>query len=168
MEFKSTANYWLDALNQYSDEQLLKQPNASAWSMGQVYVHLILASDHFFMENAKRCIQKEGEVIKGGKNRYGKLLFLIRRFPPMKFKMPKSGVQPRQPESVEHLKAKMEKTIQKIKEVSGNLSGYDSSLKVKHPAFGYLHAMEWFRMNEMHFAHHKRQKKQLDKFLKMG
>jgi len=168
MELKSAAFYWMDALNQYSDEQLLRAPSDSEWSMGQVYVHLILASDHFFMENARKCIQKEGEVIEGGKSRYGKLLFLIRRFPPMKFKMPKSGVQPRQPEGVEYLRAKMEKTIQKIKEVSGTLSGYEPSIKVKHPAFGYLNAMEWYRMNEMHFTHHKRQKKQLDKFLKMG
>ena len=82
--------------------------------------------------------------------------------------MPKSGVEPRQPESIEFVRPKMEKTIQIIKEVSGSLLGYDPLLKVKHPAFGYLNAIEWFRMNEMHFTHHKRQKKQLDKFLKMG
>ena len=168
MVFKSAAIFWLDELGQYSDEQLLKQSGGSGWSMGQVYVHLMLASNHFFMENATKCIQKEGEVMKGGKNRYGKLLFLIRRFPPMKFRMPKSGVEPRQPESVEYVRVKLEKTMQKIQEVSGTLSGYNPKLKVKHPAFGYLNAMEWYRMNEMHFTHHKRQKKQWDKFLKMG
>ena len=111
MVFKNAATYWLDELDRYSDEQFLKKPGESGWSMGQVYVHLMLAGNHFFMENAKKCIQKEGEVMKGGKNHYGKLLFLIRRFPPMKFRMPKSGVEPRQPESVEYVRDKLEKTI---------------------------------------------------------
>jgi hypothetical protein len=168
MKLDCRAKYWLDELSNYSTEQLLKKPNESSWSLGQVYVHLMLASDHFFMENAKKCVQNEGQIVNGGKNRYGKLLFLIGRFPPMKFKMPGSGVEPRQPDSIDYVKPKLERSIQIIHEVSGILAGYNAKLKVKHPAFGYLNAMEWYRMNEMHFAHHRRQKKQLDKFLKMG
>jgi len=134
--------------------------------MGQVYTHLILANDKFFIKNAELCLNKEGEIKKGGKNKWGRLLFFLGGFPPMKFKMPGSvTVEPRPPENIEYIRNKLTNAISKVNELSSRIVEYNPAIKIKHPAFGYLNAKEWFRMNEMHFRHHLRQKKRLETFL---
>jgi hypothetical protein len=37
--------------------------------------------------------------------------------------------------------------------------------KTKHPGFHYLNAIEWLQFIEMHFRHHLKQKKRIDKYL---
>lgn len=166
MRYSDAANYWLDEIDNYSESDFLKNPTADSWSVGQVYIHLILGSDHFFIANSAACQLGKGDLKKGGKNKYGALIFFLKRFPPMKFNLPKSGVQPREPESIEYVRNKLIKTIEKIQQTAGSLNGFDTKMKIKHPGFGYLNAEEWLQLNEFHFKHHIRQKNQLDKFLK--
>lgn len=166
MSFEKLSEYWLKELNKYSEEQFARNPSDNGWSLGQVYMHLILGNDHFFMKNAEICLNGEGENMKGGKNKWGKILFTINGFPPMKFKRPGGAeAEPRQPESIEHIRGKLRASMEKAKEVSDRLDGYNPNHKVRHPAFGYLNAKEWYRINIMHFKHHRRQKNRLDKFI---
>lgn len=166
MEYGSAAKYWFDQLGNYSESDFLKKPANDGWCIGQVYIHLILGSDHFFAANSAACQDGKGEIKRGGKNQYGTLIFFLKRFPPMKFKLPKSGVQPRDPENIEYARNKLTKTIEKIQQSAASLNGFDPKMKIKHPGFGYLNAEEWLQLNEFHFQHHMRQKNQLDKFLK--
>jgi hypothetical protein len=50
-------------------------------------------------------------------------------------------------------------------ETEQKLSSASEIPKTAHPAFGFLNAREWFHLIEMHFRHHLRQKKRLDRFL---
>ena len=166
MRFSDAAQYWLDEIGTYSERDFLKKPTADSWSVGQVYIHLILASDHFFVANSAACQLGKGELKRGGKDKYGALIFFLKRFPPMKLNQPKSAAQPRAPESIEYVRNKLITTIEKIQQTAGSLNGFDTKMKIKSPGFGYLNAEEWLRVNEFHFKHHRRQKNQLDKFLK--
>ena len=166
MSIEKVGAIWLKELDKYSEEQFAIRPDEKSWSIGQVYVHLILGNDHFFMKNAELCLNEEGERNTGGKNKWGKILFAINGFPPMNFKRPGGNeAEPRQPENIEYVRNKLIASLEKNKEVAAKMNGYDPQLKVKHPAFGYLNADEWYRINGMHFKHHLRQKKKLDKFI---
>lgn len=164
MSYEKVSSYWLKELGNYSEEQFAKKPAEGSWSVGQVYTHLIMANDHFFIKNAAQCLNGEGEHKKGGKSKWGRLLFAINGFPPIKFKKPGGAeTEPRQPENIEYIRRKLQVSIETMTQLSPKLAGYDPMQKVKHPAFGYLNAKEWFQMNLMHFRHHLRQKKKLDK-----
>ena len=88
MKFEKTLDIYSDKLNRYSEEQFLQKPDENSWSLGQVYVHVILANDHFFLKQAEKCLNKEETKNGRGKNLAGKVMFLINGFPNIKFKMP--------------------------------------------------------------------------------
>jgi len=164
MKFEKTLATYFEKIKGYSEAQFLQQPDENSWSLGQVYVHTILANDHFFLKQADMCLNKQETERGRSKNKGGKLIFLIKGFPKMKFKMPKStNVPPRQPENIESIRVKLECSAALAKAIEQQLESYDKDEKTKHPAFGYLNAKEWYLMSEMHFRHHLRQLKQIEK-----
>jgi len=166
MKYEKTTKIWLDKLDVYTEAQLLAIPSDNGWSLGQVYVHLILATDHFFLKNAERCLNKEDTQRGGRKNRNGIIIFVLGGFPNKKYKMPKANeVIPRQPESLEELRVKLLRSIAFGKDITQQLESHDPKEKIQHPAFGYLNAKEWYSMCEMHFRHHLRQMKRIEKSL---
>jgi len=166
MEFDNTLKKYFDKLDKYSEEQFLKKPDENSWSLGQVYVHTILANDHFFLKQAEMCLNKEETERGKSKNRRGIVIFLINGFPNMKFRMPKSvEVPPRQPENIEFVKEKLTRSFEQAKSIVSRLGSYEKDEKTKHPGFGYLNAKEWYRMSEMHFRHHLRQLKRVEKIV---
>ena len=166
MKFEKTLAVHFEKLKRYSEEKFLQKPDESSWSLGQVYVHTILANDHFFLKHADNCLNKEETQQGRGKNKGGKLLFLLNGFPKMKFKMPKTAeVPPRQPENIESVRVKLQRSEERARAIEARLDSYDKNEKTKHPAFGYLNAKEWYRMSEMHFRHHLRQLKHIEKVI---
>ena len=168
MEYRKTFTIWLNALDKYSEEQFRRKPSPESWSMGQVYTHLLLGNDHFFLKQVEKCLNKEGTALGGRKTLAGSFISLINGFPPVRAKMPKAvEVVPRQPENIDFIRKKWLNSMALAENMKKRLPGCDLAHKTRHPAFGFLNAEEWFRANEMHLRHHFRQKKRLDKFLGM-
>ena len=166
MKFRKTLDIYLGKLDGYSEEQFLQQPDENSWSIGQVYVHAVLANDHFFLKQAVRCLDKEDTHQGKGKNNRGRVIFLINGFPNIKFKMPRSAaVTPRQPESIDSNRKKLKRSLDLAQTVEDRLDGFDKNEKTRHPAFGHLNAKEWYRMSEIHFRHHLRQIKRIESSL---
>lgn len=166
MKFKETLDIYFERLKGYSEEQFIQKPDENSWSIGQVYVHAILANDHFFLKQAERCLNKEDTHKGKGRNNRGRVVFLINGFPNLKFKMPKSAaVTPRQPESIDSIRQKLKRSLELAQLVERRLDGFDKNEKTRHPAFGHLNAKEWYRMSEMHFRHHLRQIRRIEKNL---
>ena len=67
--------------------------------------------------------------------------------------------------NIEVMKTGLEKLIKIMRETEQKLSGASENSKTAHPGFGFLNTREWFHLIEMHFRHHLRQKKRLDRFL---
>ena len=112
MKFKETLDIYFERLKGYSEERFIQKPDENSWSIGQVYVHAILANDHFFLKQAERCLNKEDTHKGKGRNNRGRVVFLINGFPNMKFKMPESAeVTPRQPESIDSIRQKLKRTF---------------------------------------------------------
>ncbi len=163
--FLENIKIWEQELPNYEFSDLLKQEDNANWSLGQVYMHLINGTLSFHLKQLELCIHSsENKHLK--KNFKGFLSYkLLKGIPPIKIKVPPTpAYTPKQPENIGEitnglsvLKEKMTNALQLFKE--------DQKGKTEHPGFGFLNAEEWYKLIEMHFLHHLRQKKRIDSYL---
>jgi len=165
-QFEKTAGVWLASLDQYSEEQFAKKPNEDSWSIGQVYNHIVVSARLYHLQQIAQCLEGKQTERNVGKKLPGKLTFFLGSFPPMRIKVPPSETYtPKQPPNIEAMKIGLQKLIKIMRETEQKLSGASEFPKTAHPVFGFLNAREWFYLIEMHFRHHLRQKRRLDRFL---
>ena len=132
-------DFWIDSFKQYDFDTIVMKPSEQSWSLGQVGIHLWMASKGFFFKNAEKCLNKEGTQSGKSKKLGAHLIFTLRMLPPVRYEMPQQvAVIPKQPESKEQL-------IGKLEEIKTIASGYikripqsDPELKTKHPFLGWL------------------------------
>jgi len=164
-QFEKTARLWLVALNDYTDERFARQPEGQ-WSIGQVYYHLVTGTERFHLRACRKCLEHRAEIVEGGKTLPGKIVFLLGSFPPAKIRVPPSDdYTPKQPQSRAEMREGLLKLIETMRALAPQIDHAPPAQKCKHPALGMLNAEEWYGLIEMHFRHHLRQKKRLDKFL---
>jgi len=167
-QFEKTARLWLVSLNDYTEEQFARKPE-EPWSIGQVYFHLVVGTERFHLRACRKCLEHRAEVMEGGKTMPGKIVFLFGSFPPAKIRVPPSDdYTPKQPLSRAEMREGLLKLIETMRTLAPQIAHASPVQKWKHPALGMLNAEEWYRLIEMHFRHHLRQKKRLDKFLAHG
>ncbi len=168
-KFEAITNRYIQALDNYTMEELLRQPAEHSWSLGQVYIHIATANKYFLGKNAEACAKGEDVLTNGkGKNKWGWLVFTLGMFPPMKVKMPKKatgGTEPIQPESKEQIVLKLQENLELFKRIEELVVNAPKNNKKKYPFLGYLNAKEWYSIAIFHMKHHLRQQKNLDKFL---
>ncbi len=154
---------WQQDLNQYTESNLLQQVTPDSWTLGQVYNHLISATLNFHLQQVATC-SVSNENSKKHKNFKGFLAYtILNGFPPIKIKVPPSNTYtPKQPTSKEEISSNLEKVTQAMKESLDKLTSSNKG-KTAHPGFSYITAQEWYRMVEMHWRHHLRQKKEIEK-----
>jgi hypothetical protein len=157
-------------LNQYSLEQLQQTPSEGGWSLVQVYLHLAMSANKYFLQNADKCLNKTDLVTKGNISLPGQLIFLFGRTPNLRIKMPdKVAVNPEQPESKEQLIAELEGLKQRMRTTAAVLrKQFNPKDKRKHAIFGPMNAWQWYRLVAIHFMHHERQRKRLEGMIKPG
>lgn len=162
----SIINYWIAEFKNHDWEKVIEKPSENEWSLGQVGIHLWMASKGFFFKNAEKCLNKEGAE-KGKKKKFAAhLIFTFRTLPPVKYEMPKQvAVVPKQPESLEQLIGKLEETKKMAADYIKRIPQSDPALKTKHPFLGWLNTAEWIQLCNIHFRHHLRQKKRIEKQL---
>jgi len=147
-----------EALADYTELQFETQPHPQAWSLAQMYEHLLVSS-HFFMRQIQKCLKKEKGQPEGSKNEAGENVYKYKSFPPIKIKPPQAYevVMEARPKS-EYLSqlTAIDEAYQNILELVLKDEG---NYKVLHAALGWLNAQEWYMMQEIHLKHHFRQKK---------
>jgi hypothetical protein len=157
-------DYWIDEFNRYDFEQIVKKPSDDSWSLGQVGIHLWMSAKGFFFKNAERCLSKEGTEKGKNKKFAAHLIFTLRMLPPVQYEMPKQvAVVPKQPESKEQLITKLEEIKQMASSYIKRIPESDPELKIKHPFLGWLNTAEWISLCNIHFRHHMRQKRRIEK-----
>ncbi|MCU0428575.1 MAG: hypothetical protein MUF42_01260 [Cytophagaceae bacterium] len=159
------AKYWLKELEFYGENQFRKVTESSPWTIGQVYQHVsedVLHSNAKILENV---LQGKHESV-GGKNLKGWLVFSFSNFLWFKFKS-EENYQPEQPESLTKAKDKMYRYLKEMQryavlvDKNAGVTG-----KIKHPHFGYLNALEWYKVTHLHMVHHQKQKNKIDRILR--
>ena len=159
-KFESVAMYYIKELEKYSLEQLRRKPSEDEWSLGQMYNHLLTASN-MQLDAITKCTT-DSATIDGKKTEMGEKVYTMGAFPPIQIKIPdRPGYTPENPKDKEGVKQQLLQLIKQTKEVEPTLASIPSNQKVKHPGLGYLNAVEWFQLIYMHFAHHLLQKERL-------
>lgn len=160
---ETIVNQYINSLDDYSDEHFFFKTNDETWSLGQMYEHLTVSSQFFFLANCVRCLEKRKGQEGGEKNEFGEKLFIKGSFPPVKLKIPDAI---RGPEPVAKTREEYKSILKKILTDSQNLieavSNDDGSYKALQVAMGWLDAKEWYYLHEMHYRHHLRQKTELE------
>ncbi|MFT9850543.1 DinB family protein [Aneurinibacillus sp. REN35] len=165
-EFEEIATYYIHALEGYTPEEFRRKPSAEEWSMSQLYNHLITAAFHMQIKGIEDCEQMQ-HPSQGEKTAAAAAIFAAGVFPPIKVKVPsKPGYTPDYSTDKEEITERLYQVIEEMRSIEERLSTIPEDSKVQHPAFGYLNAVEWFRLVPMHFTHHLRQKEAIDRFLR--
>jgi len=162
-QFEEEWAYWKRALEDYTDEQLGQLTEASGWTMGQVYDHLIMTSYDLSRDWIPDCLatyEKTGDLTKTAA---GTALFLLGRFPPIRAKF--AGPAPTQPQNKAEIETRFDDLLASMRDTRDLLNQATQSGKKKHFAFGHLDGWEWYRFVTMHLRHHRRQKKRIDELL---
>lgn len=162
--FEQVAMTYLNELERYTYEQLLFKPAPYSWSLGELYNHLIGAG-LIQLEALRKCQGSKAKTDQG-KTWIGKLVYLLGTIPPVKARMPASVEHtPYQPASKEEIRMRLMDFIEQMRSVEPLAASIPTDHKVKQSYFGYINAQEWYHHILMHFQHHLRQKKRMDKLL---
>ena len=157
-------DYWIDEYRRYDFEQILKQPTENSWSLGQVGIHLWMSSKGFFFKNAEKCLSQQGTEKGKAKKLGAHLIFTFKMLPPVRYEMPQQvSVVPKPPESKEQLIGKLEEIKKLASEYIARIPQSNPDLKTKHPFLGWLNTAEWIQLCNIHFNHHRAQKKRIEK-----
>ena len=157
---------YLEALNEYSEEQFQHKQNEDTWSIGQIYEHLLSSSYQLFFKKIDACLRQQHGSLEGEKNTDGVKMFSYGSFPPIKIKVPEAWQGPPPVAKPKDsypaaLNQFLTDAYRKGEEVANDTAGY----KTNHVVLGMLTAAEWYQLLEMHYRHHLRQKKELEHFL---
>jgi hypothetical protein len=165
-KFEKTLELWKDELTKYDFQTLLKKPNLESWSMGQVYIHLINSTLNFHLQQVKSCLENQ-ESSEKPKNFRGFMTYnVLGCFPPIKIEVPPTEFYtPKQPENKEQIIIGLDRVKEEMNSTLPKLE-IKKQGKTTHPGFAYLNGNEWYRLIEMHFRHHLRQKARIDEYLK--
>ncbi|MFB0946803.1 MAG: hypothetical protein ACI9V1_001700 [Spirosomataceae bacterium] len=165
-----TMEPYLEALGTYTDEQFAHKEADDIWSLGQLYEHLVVAANFFFLANTVRCLDKRKGQEGGEMNANGDNVYSYNSFPPIKVKVPGSADKSAQPEAKEKgdYVGSFNKMLADIDALTDRIVEDEGTYKTHHAVFDWLNAKQWCQMLEMHHRHHHRQKAELEGFAGVG
>ena len=166
-KFLPSAKYLLKELDYYRNSQFRKQTQASNWTIGQIYHHIIQGTYDTHFKAIHNCLEEKGGAPKGRKTFLGFLVFAFNSFPLFKIK----GVKNYTPLQIENTSKAKDMMFGYIKEMQKLATEIDkkgnAKYKVKHRIFGRLTALEWYSLIEIHQRHHIKQKQRIDKIIRV-
>lgn len=162
-KFNQTLDIWINALEQKTFTQICAKPAPDSWSLGQLYMHLIEATNHY-LKQINICLTTHDNLTKE-MSPEAKILFQKNEFPDEIIEGPPSNADTPQPDSIAALMHELLQLKEDINRVEILISKSPVQGKTKHPGLHYFNANEWFQFAEMHFRHHLRQKKRIEAFL---
>jgi len=162
LQFNQTIQIWIDAIDDYTLDQLRRAPQEGSWSLGQVYRHILDDTDWFVgqMQEALTATENADRDM----HAHAKQMFADNGFPDMQIQGPATNRYIPQPETKEELRQR----LIAIKEAVNRLfvrSATGRGGKTRHPGLQYFSAGEWLQFAEMHLRHHLRQKARIDAVL---
>ena len=157
---------YIEALNQYSEEQFGYKQNDDTWSIGQMYEHLLSSSYQLFFKKIDACLRQQYGSPEGEKTSEGAKVFSYGSFPPIKIKVPEAWQgPPLSAQSRESYAAALNQLLTDARRLGEEIAKDTTAYKTHHVVLGMLTAAEWYQLLEMHFRHHLRQQEELEHFL---
>lgn len=162
-DYRNTIDIWIRALDHYDIGRLLAQPGPGAWSLGQVYMHILDEAD-FQFNQIVTCLASNDHAMEECSDE-AKAMFRRNAFPDRLIEGPASNAWVRQPGSKQLLADRLVALQERVRETDPLIAASLLRGKSRHPGLLYLNAGEWFQFSEMHFRHHLRQKARIEAFL---
>lgn len=159
-----TINFWIEELKPYNFEELSTKPSPTGWSLGQMYMHLIEATE-FYLEQANSCLSNNANAHEQA-SLNAKIMFRNDEFPNQIMEGPPSNAHTPEPKNKEEIMSGLRNLRLKLRKVELNFLHGSLSGKTRHPGLQYFDANEWLQFADMHLRHHMRQKLRIDSFLK--
>lgn len=164
-QFNDTLGQWVTFLDDYSLEMICRPTKAAAWSLGQVYVHII-DDTGWFVEQVATALESNAhhdqQMTEDGRQ------ILAHGFPDVQIAGPATNTFIPQPESIDQLRQGLLSIRQSMTEICQGVDVDAATGKTQHPGLGYFTAGEWLRFAALHMQHHLRQKKRIDAQLFAG
>jgi len=164
-KFNESLDIWINELDKFTLEQLLKMPDEKNWSLGQVYMHIIEEANWYNdqcklalsdLENADKPLSDDA-----------KKLFEAGSFADKKIQGdPSLFENVKQPVSVEQLSEDLIKVKSSTNDLWNKIENSETNGRSEFPGLGYFNCHEWLQFSEMHMRHHLRQKTRIEEFLK--
>ena len=162
--FNHTINEWINCLDKYDFIELCTRPSEKAWSLAQVYMHILDESD-YHIEQIKACIASNDNAEKQPSAAAQQML-ANNDFPDEAIDGPFTNIPIPFPPDKEYLRHRLIRLQENIDALSTTIEKTSFSGKTRHPGLHYFNAPQWLQFAEMHFRHHLRQKNRLEEFLK--
>ncbi|MCZ8519668.1 MULTISPECIES: DinB family protein [Paenibacillus] len=164
-DLELTMEQYEERLSRYTEDELHRQPSPGAWSVGQVYTHLLNTAFHMQLKAIDVC-REGGAAGASGKSEAGEGIFRLGSFPPTKIAVPASDAYtPPNTEDAASIRARLQELKERLRDIEPQLAAIPADRVAVHPRLGGLNATEWFALLEMHFRHHLRQLGELETFL---
>lgn len=168
-KFIKTSREWMEELKKFDDQSIALKPSENQWGIAELYDHIMKVARTYQIYNFHKCL-REG-VKKGySKNYIGFVIFDLKYLPNRKMRMesfPTKLVNDFTPilKSKNELIEEFAQFIEEVSSLEKYIVASDSSKKHRHPLFGWINATEWFRLIEIHMAHHLPQRKRISAFV---
>ncbi len=160
-QFNATIDKWMAHLDDYTLTMLCQKPQPAAWSLGQVYLHII-ADTWYFIGEIKTALLLKNVNHEQEMHPDAKAIFAQQGFPDSLFSNPSNDPDSPQPDSKAALRQSLLSIKEAINQCCATADFYHAHGKTQHPGLGYFSAAEWLQFAEMHMRHHLRQKKRID------
>lgn len=163
IQFNETLQQWIDYLDDYSFETLIRKSGPGAWSLGQMYIHLLVSTEHFIeqMKAAAATADNSDQSM----HQDAQPMFARNSFPARILEGPDNDSNIPQPNSKEEITARLTLIQDDINSETVASALARSTGKTRHPGLLYFSAQEWLQFAEMHLRHHFLQKERIDAFL---
>ncbi|MEM7549605.1 MAG: hypothetical protein AAF363_08020 [Bacteroidota bacterium] len=164
-----TSQHWLADLHKYDADKMSIKPTKKQWCMAELYDHLMKVANTYQLPNFHLCLEN-GDKLKARKNLRARIIFDLQLLPYRKMKLesfPEEIANSFTPEIKKKpdLLSQFERWIKLVEEESLRLDKIDMAVKHFHPLFGWINAIEWFSLIEIHIRHHTRQKQRIEKLV---
>ena len=169
LRFNSRANDWLTELKNIDEDILHIKPNATSWSLAEVYDHVMRVARSYQIPNLKKSSTETAKT-KKRKNKYGYAVFNLGVRKNIKMKMEEFP----QPLVVDFTPTKRDKNeliedftafIKEVNALEIILSESTKANKHYHPMFGDITTKEWFALIELHIWQHDKQKESIKEYI---
>lgn len=163
-DFRQTVQHWKESLGVYSDATFAMKPDPNSWSAGQLYSHLISATQRTFLL-IEKCLtgnanSNELKTQRGEDALKTRILSLSKVQVPAHRENP-----PAQPAGTAGIAESLDALILKYQALADTTKTSVITGKEKHPILGFMNAAEWLETTHLHWQHHVKQKEEINRFL---
>ncbi len=162
---EKTGSKWLSDFRKFSDDDIIMKSHEKEWCLAELYDHVMRVARTYQIPNFRKALN--GGEKKRPKNIPGYVVFNINYLPERKIKMedfPSNIVTDFTPviRGKEELIVDFTELLVGVMRVINETDHHKlRKKKHNHPFFGYISALEWIALVEIHLRHHEQQRQRI-------